>query len=195
LVVDRGGARIIVLVVWPLSVVIAIVAWKLNLRFTVARYAPCFVAGIACFGLLGKRRPVPFFFFPLAVLVLLLAYMTAYRRFGLQAGLGILATFSVGAMLPFFARMRSPALKWTSQTVAKYSYGIYLFHTPCIWIAFGKMSGLGVVGSSFCLLALIGATSAVGYHLIEEPLIRVGRRLAAQLTGTAAVTRSVVPVP
>ena len=90
--VERGGIRAIVRVVWPLSVVVAIVAWKLDLRFTVARYAPCFVAGVGCFGLLRRSRPLPFALFPLALFGLLLAYMAAYRRIGLQAGLGIIVT-------------------------------------------------------------------------------------------------------
>lgn len=190
--VERGGVRAIARVVWPLSVVVAIVTWKLDLRFTVARYAPCFVAGVGCFGLLRRSRPLPFAIFPPAVFGLLLAYMATYHRIGLQAGLGIIATFAIGGMIPLFARMRSPALRSTSKNVAKYSYGVYLFHGPCIWIAFGKFSRFGLVGSSICLVALLAAISVLAYHLIENPLIRVGRQLAARLLGAPAATPSVV---
>jgi peptidoglycan/LPS O-acetylase OafA/YrhL len=153
------------------------------------------VAGVGCFGLLGKRRPVPFALFAPSVLGLLLAYMVAYRRFGLQAGLGIIVTFALGGAIPFFARMRSPALRWTSKHVAKYSYGVYLFHTPCIWIAFGKLHRLGVIGSCLSLLVLVAITSIAAYHLIEDPLIRVGRRLASQLSGASEASRQAVPAP
>jgi peptidoglycan/LPS O-acetylase OafA/YrhL len=75
--------------------------------------------------------------------------------------------------------------------VAKYSYGIYLFHTPCIWLAFGKGRALGTVASTFCLIALVAASSALSYHLIEDPLIRVGKRVASRMTIRSAASDGV----
>ena len=96
-------------------------------------YAPCFVAGVICYLLLKTRRPLPFWLFPLTLAALMLAYMVGYARFGMQAGLGMLVTLSLAFAIPRFAPLRAPWLRTSSHTIAKYSYGIYLFHSPCLW--------------------------------------------------------------
>lgn len=180
--VKRIGVRAIVWVVWPVAVAVALLTWKLDLRFTVARYAPCFVAGVGCFGLLRSHRPLGFRYLPLLVSILLLAYMTAYTRFGLQAGLGILVTLAVGALIPLFATMQIGWLRRLSSTVAKYSFGVYLFHVPCIWIAFGKLRSLGTVCSSVCFVAMVAAASVLFYHLVEDVFIRIGKGIANRVS-------------
>jgi peptidoglycan/LPS O-acetylase OafA/YrhL len=68
--------------------------------------------------------------------------------------------------------------------IAKYSYGIYLCHTPALWLAYRKLAlpdwQRGVVA-----LLLTAAASVACYHAIEEPLIRVGTRLAARLPASS----------
>jgi peptidoglycan/LPS O-acetylase OafA/YrhL len=185
--VRRRGARAIAFGVWPLAVAIAVASRVFGLRLTAAHYAPCFVAGVLCFGLLRNSRPVPAALLPVTIIATLLAYMVVYGRFGMQAGLGIFVTLGLGCSLPWFAPIRSLALRAVSHTVAKYSYGTYLFHSLCIWLAFGKWHALGPAGSSICMVLLIAATSVASYHLIERPLIRVGQRLAARITSRPGV--------
>jgi peptidoglycan/LPS O-acetylase OafA/YrhL len=180
--VQRRGARAIALVVWPLAVAIAVASRVLNLRLTVGHYAPCFVAGVLCYGLLKDRRPLPYQLFPVTVIAVLLAYMAVYGLVGMQAGLGIFVTLGLACAIPSFAPLRGPALRLVSHTIAKYSYGTYLFHSLCIWLAFGEWRSLGLVGSWLCVGVLIAATSVASYHVIERPLIRVGQGLAARIT-------------
>ena len=176
------GTKAILLGVWPATIVLAIVVWKLDLPLTVGRYAPCFVAGVlSVIFLLRARRPLPFVAFPPALLAGAAVYMGLYSRIGLQAGLGIGATAALALLLPRFARMRSRRLRTASHVVAKYSYGIYLFHAPCIWVAFGKLAFLGTAGSMLALVVLIAATASAAYHLLEAPMIRVGQTLARSL--------------
>lgn len=194
LIVRRQGARSIVWIVWPASVAIAVLSWKLDLRLTVARYTPCFVAGVASFGFLRERRSLAFLWMPVLVAALLVAYMAAYTRFGLQAGLGIGATFCLATIIPSVKPMNSTWARRVSQIVAKYSYGIYLFHVPCIWLAFGKLRSLGIVGSSLAFLLMVGMGSVISYHLIEEPFVRLGKRLATKVArGGSTVATSQMP--
>jgi peptidoglycan/LPS O-acetylase OafA/YrhL len=148
LLVERYGARIIAFVCWPISVVIAITIWKVNSPLTVGRYAPCFVAGVLCYGLLRARRPLPFAALQAVIATTLFGYMFLYARIGLQAGLGIVVTIFLGCTLPLFARLRPHWLRRGSHAVAKYSYSVYLFHAPCIWIAFGLGRHLAARGGS-----------------------------------------------
>jgi peptidoglycan/LPS O-acetylase OafA/YrhL len=180
-IVRRRGARPIALLVWPIAVVVAIVCWKVDGRANIGRYAPCFVAGILCYGLLGARRSLPFILFPLTVLAALFADMIAYGRVGLQGGWGIIITGLLACLIPRFARMRGGVLRRASHTLAKYSYGIYLFHLPCMWFAFRKVHGLGPGGSAILALALVAVVSILGYQFIEAPLIRFGQGLAVRI--------------
>ena len=65
----------------------------------------------------------------------------------------------------------------------QYSYGIYLTHPFALWIAFlvlGKWldtTALRVVVT----VAITGFSSVVLFHLVEDPLIRLGKRTAARL--------------
>jgi peptidoglycan/LPS O-acetylase OafA/YrhL len=183
--VKARGARGVLLLAWPVAVGLALVVKKLGLPIAGGLYAPCFVAGVLGFGLLGDRRPLPFLGLPMFLALALVAYMFAYGRVGLQAGLAIPTTLALAILLPRFVRMKSLALRRASANVAKYSYGIYLFHSPCIWLAYVKLGFLGVVGSTLALVGLIAVAAVASFHLLEDPLIRVGHRLAARLTATS----------
>jgi peptidoglycan/LPS O-acetylase OafA/YrhL len=175
------GLKFFLAVVWPAAVVVAL-AWKhLGLHAWAGYYAPCFVAGVLCYLALGARRALPFWILPLALVAILVAYMGAYARVGLQAGLGIPATIALAALLPRFAPMRALWLRRATHTVAKYSYGIYLFHSPCIWLAFGKLGFLGLAGASVVFVLLTTVVVVVAYHALEAPLIAVGQRIARRL--------------
>jgi peptidoglycan/LPS O-acetylase OafA/YrhL len=175
------GLKVFLLVVWPMAVAVALLSKKLGVPLGAGLYAPCFVAGVLCYLGLGTGRSLPFWIFPLALVAILLAYMGAYARLGLQAGLGIPATAALAYLLPRIAPMRARWLRRGSHAIAKYSYGIYLFHVPCIWLAFGKLGFLGLAGASVTFVLLTTAFVVVSYHALEAPMIALGQRLAQRL--------------
>jgi peptidoglycan/LPS O-acetylase OafA/YrhL len=76
--------------------------------------------------------------------------------------------------------MRSPAVQRTSETIAKYSYGIYLTHGLAMWIAFVRLAAYPLAVRWAVFVPLAVAAPVVAYHGLEEPLIRLGRKLAAR---------------
>jgi peptidoglycan/LPS O-acetylase OafA/YrhL len=196
LVTRSRGWKGILFVIWPLSVAIAVACAKLDLPFTGGRYAPCFVAGVLCFTLVGRPRGLPFWLFPIAILGSLAAYMAAYARVGMQAGLGIFVTLGLACAIPSFARLRSVCLKKVSHAIAKYSYGIYLFHVPCIWLTFGKLAFLGPLGSAVSLIVAVGLTSFAAFRLVEDPMIRLGQTFSARIArGDRTIDPRMTPAP
>jgi peptidoglycan/LPS O-acetylase OafA/YrhL len=80
----------------------------------------------------------------------------------------------LGLLLPFFGEIQTEAIRTVSNRIATYSYGIYVSHQFCIWLALGVLAArplwlrLGVLSTS-----LVGLPILL-YHFIEKPMIGVG---------------------
>jgi peptidoglycan/LPS O-acetylase OafA/YrhL len=195
---------------WLLAVVIAVGEFLVRSgnadpEFLLARYAPCFMAGIFAWQLMKVRKPV----LSGAVWALfLLAMVVAYRgvdllrvygpgsfhfaslaprddhRLWWPARLDLvkdwLFCLIVGAAIPLFREIRATWLRSASKTVARYSYGIYVCHIPILWLCFFRWDTL-VRPVAFALaLALTGVVSVAVFHWVEDPAIRLGKRLAVR---------------
>ena len=143
---------------------------------TIVRFAPCFVPGILAYSLLGKWKPkLPWFLWPAFIVAVYAAYQLLDPR-----GYGWLECMALGLAIPLFREVQLPAVRWVAGKIAQYSYGIYLFHLIAIYYCFDRLAGptwlLVLASVGFTLLA-----SVVSYHLLEEPLVEVGRRLGHRL--------------
>jgi peptidoglycan/LPS O-acetylase OafA/YrhL len=144
-----------------------------NLAF----FAPNFLPGILAYQLLKTGgRKLPAFCWPIFVVLLCLLYTMGgpdgpdkYYALSLVLGLAI----------PRFAEIRWPALTQTCHYIAKYSYGIYLSHFAIIYFAFQRGANLPVGLQVALFLSLLVAVPVLLYHAIEDPMIRLGKRIAA----------------
>jgi peptidoglycan/LPS O-acetylase OafA/YrhL len=160
-------------------------------RLNVARFGPCFVAGVLAY--VGLRGAVPRWR-PAAWAGLLFAVTGAYLAVAWSlsvthpAWLGWLYCLVIGLAIPRFHHFGPGLIQRGSHFVAKYSYGVYLFHMVALWLGLGPTSPwpLGpVAGSAVFLLVLVGAP-VLSYHLVEHPLIDWGTKVAegaVRLTG------------
>jgi peptidoglycan/LPS O-acetylase OafA/YrhL len=89
------------------------------------------------------------------------------------------------ALALLFSNIRDMKSSWitkSSHVVAKYSFGIYLFHLFAFWISFHLLTGLrSTILRVATAIAITGVASFVGFHLIEDPLIRAGKTIAGRL--------------
>lgn len=135
-------------------------------------YAPVFAAGLIAYYLLRAHRFVlPAFCWPLVVIGVCFLYV-------LPAGRSIPLLYwgvGVAAVIPWFRQITSRPVVLVSKLIARYSYGIYLTHCLCMWIAFEKMPGRLPVRMAV-FFVLLAAVSVALYHGVEEPFIRAGKR-------------------
>jgi len=164
------------MVTWAALVPLAYYQPLMTGPHNVLRFAPCFVPGIIAYALLGRWKPkLPWFCWP----VFVLAAYAAYQLFD-PHGFGWAECLALGLGVPFFREVQVPLVRHVAAAIAKYSYGIYLFHLIAIYYCFDWMTGptwLKIVAS----LAITGVAAALSYHLLEEPLIEYGRRLGHAL--------------
>jgi peptidoglycan/LPS O-acetylase OafA/YrhL len=104
----------------------------------------------------------------------------------------------VASFIPLVTELGPSLFTRSAHQVAKYSYGIYLSHVPVLDVAGIFMRNelpwlrivTGVVG--------IVVVPIVLYHVIEEPMIALGTRVAARLSHPhvrATTLASTAPAP
>ena len=147
----------------------------------ILRFAPCFVPGIVAYTLLGRWKPkLPWFIWP----VFIGAAYLAYQWFD-PHGFGWAECLALGLGVPFFREVQVSIVRRAAAAIAKYSYGIYLFHLIAIYYCFDWMTG-PAWWSVACSIGLTAVAAVASYHLLEEPLIEYGRRLGHMWAPPAA---------
>ncbi len=171
----------------------AVIAGSTLDHWIVFRCFPCFVGGVIAYqGLEGRsKRPLPPQLWPVALLAVSAFYQLwgrtgeAYQDLG-----GYVSCLFLGMLIPLFRELPESWLTRAGHTVAKYSYGIYLVHIPAIWFAFVKLASAPAWLRWAVLATLSAGLPVVLYHLLEEPLINLGRSLAEALRRHGDLSRS-----
>ena len=140
-------------------------------------YLPCFWAGIIAYRAHSEQKAnLNFKYFPFALICLCVLFMLSYDKMKY-----IFMALICGTLLPHLKEPSNKLLIKSSQIVAKYSYGVYLFHYISIWLAFSVCKDQPML-----LQWVIFTVSLVGicwaaFHFIEKPLIAVGNKFAEKL--------------
>ena len=171
---------------WFCAVIVAVVAESSGApQLSVAYFAPCFMSGVVAFWARERREGSwPFWAWALSLSSIIALYLgigTLSKEVHVAAAAWCCCLL-MGVLLPGFAETGSRAVRVTSHVVAKYSYGIYLGHMIALWLAFSLLSEWPRVAQWGVFAAVMVALPYAAYHLIEEPLIQIGNRVAGLVT-------------
>ena len=169
--------------IWSIAVLAAVsflsyTGWPIRDDFIA--YVPCFIPGVVAYQLQRTgHRKFPTFIWPCIVLLVIPLFL--YRQnlipdFRVKSWILCLA---IGLSVPFFAQISGKWITAPAHLIAKYSYGIYLTHTFCIWLAFDQLHRV-LPRILRCGLFVVLSTGlpVMFYHSLEEPMICVGKRVA-----------------
>lgn len=176
---------------WTLATVVGTVQphiHELHL-LSILQFIPNFLPGVIAFVLPHVPR-----FRSFAWPILILALVAAFT-FRPTVWMGWILCLILGLSIPFFAETRHRWLCLASNRIAMYSYGIYLSHQFCIWIAFGLLASSSLWLRVPVLIVSLVVFPVVMYHLIEKPMIRVGVRLAEALSKPRNTPLELAPMP
>ncbi len=140
-------------------------------------FVPCFLSGIVAYKLTKTwRLRLPAFLWPIALGVLTVFYLDepTYQR-------AWYSCLMLGVAIPQFQEMTNRISRKTFQVIARYSYGIYLTHFICIWLAFQAVGSVSGWLRWAILLITVSVLPYLLYHLLEKPMMRIGERVAAAL--------------
>jgi peptidoglycan/LPS O-acetylase OafA/YrhL len=150
-------------------------------RLSIAQFLPNFLPGVIAFSLPHIPR-IKSWLWPIFVFVLVILSTLSSALW-----LGWVLCLFLGVLIPFFAEIKTKWLRWTSNRIATYSYGIYLSHQFSIWIAFGVFARHSYWIKVPALLALLVSLPVFLYHFIEKPMIDLGFRLSENLSRPQSV--------
>lgn len=161
--------------VYGAALLLGIAAFKLPLP-EVFRYFPCFIPGALAYGLMKREmisRVLPFWTNP----AVLFATCCIYEVIGpwSQTVGAYPVCAAVGLIIPLAKECIAKRLNSICGAIAKYSYGIYLVHAPILSISYSLP-----LPTPMKLICFIGGTavfSVLSFHLIEAPMISLGKRL------------------
>jgi peptidoglycan/LPS O-acetylase OafA/YrhL len=169
------------LAVWGLAFIPALRPWsveKLGIPDLVV-YAPYFVSGVIAYKLMGvARKPIPSALWPVFVAAVTMLYL---RDLSTTGGRGPLCCLLLAVAIPRFAQIRQSALVAVSRMIARYSYGIYLTHYVCIWLAFQALHNLSPAAQWITFVLSASLIPVALYYAVEAPMIRLGHRLASRV--------------
>jgi peptidoglycan/LPS O-acetylase OafA/YrhL len=164
------------LVLWMVSLLAAWVQPRVPAldRASLLRFVPCFLPGVVAF-VMPRIPRLSSYLWPVFILGLVAVFVT-----NPILPLGWALCLVLGLMLPFFRQIQSKAIRTISNRIATYSYGIYVSHQFCIWLALGVLAARPLWFRFGLLSVLLILLPVILYHGIEKPMIRVGIRLAAR---------------
>jgi len=145
-------------------------------------FAPCFVAGVAAYTLSGRyaRRVTALLWVPF-LLAVFGAFAVAQNLFPggvYNRPLGWVFCLAVGLAIPRFQDSAAAALNSAANHVARYSYGIYLFHCVALWVGCAVLDSLPEPAQWALALTIVVVMSVGSYHLLEKPAIDLGVRVS-----------------
>jgi peptidoglycan/LPS O-acetylase OafA/YrhL len=167
-----------VFLLWIGSVGSLIILWRFGLNYKPFKFIPCFLPGIIAFTLRDSNRklaPCALFFYVGLVAIL---YPCAIAYWKISVELAWPVCLGLGIIIPWCSEIKVNWLRSAGKMIARYSYGIYLVHDPCIDYAFRYPR---VVSPTLQWGIFVTGTivlSYLAYHWIEKPGIDLGRQLA-----------------
>jgi peptidoglycan/LPS O-acetylase OafA/YrhL len=181
-----------VLLLWLASIPVAVLQRHYAPRLNLLSFAPCFLAGIVAWRLHApKRDRLPGWLWPLCIAAVSMLWFAGDLRHEMYFRWGF--CLLLGSTIPFFAEISFAWVRAVANTIAKYSYGIYLTHTTAMTVGFLLLRNHFAQWSVFLGLAV--ALPLLMYHLVEHPGIQAGKRIANWLWNPPARTPRIDPKP
>jgi peptidoglycan/LPS O-acetylase OafA/YrhL len=160
---------------WMVSIPFAAVQPMVIGRLDVLTFVPCFLGGVIAWKL-GSRNKISGWVWPL----FLAGAISLWFLAGNEKGVFLLRwpfCLAIGLAIPWFQESRIVWLNAAAKLIAKYSYGIYLTHIAAMDFAFRTMSHEPPPVQWIVLMVLVILLPLLAYHLIEHPMIQLGRSL------------------
>lgn len=166
------ASTLVILALWVFAVVASLHLMRQGVTHSWLKFAPFFLSGVLGYTL-SRTKPFlsPGWMFGLVLLSTVSYFFLSDDHPSLHFLTWPLCLL-LGALIAFSREIRSFQLRQVSKYVARYSFGIYLLHVPCIDWAFHRLGIDSPVLKWLVFLTLLISLSVTCYHFIEQPLLQ-----------------------
>jgi peptidoglycan/LPS O-acetylase OafA/YrhL len=172
---------------WVLTIPIAIFQPHVSGRASVLEYVPCFLGGVIAWRISGRQR-FSGLVWPIALVATTFIWMLADRAHNMYFRWAF--CLALGLVIPWFRDLPRGWLTASAETVAKYSYGIYLSHAAVLLVAFRMLAHRSAALQWLVFVILAPLVPFLMYHLIEHPMIQFGKAVAERICEPTTVVLS-----
>jgi peptidoglycan/LPS O-acetylase OafA/YrhL len=175
--------------IWIGAVLVALATIRFHHFAGLVVYVPCFVPGIIAYKLTKLRNgKLPFHLWPATIAVVTWIFLRKPTD-----PMGWICCLLIGLAIPEFREMTSAGLKKACHLIARYSYGIYLTHLICLWLAFDRLNALPMMGRWLVFTLSLVVIPVALYHTIEQPMITLGRHWIERIARRRSAQVPVAP--
>ena len=180
-IIKRNYEKKIISLWFFFSVLVVIQKYFETSYYSTIVYVPFFLSGVIAFVYSKKIENekkirsvylVLYVFFSILLIPVLINFI--FR----QSLIGAIFCLPLGLLIAYCKDMQISFFSIFFKLIARYSYGIYLFHQLIILIYYEYFYIENAAFSLVLLLILIFSISATGYHVIEKPLIKFGKKIS-----------------
>jgi peptidoglycan/LPS O-acetylase OafA/YrhL len=169
---------------WVVTVPIALVQPRISGRLDVVGYVPCFLGGVLAWRMSQSVKPkLPGWLWPLGFAAVCPVWMLASRQYNMFYRWAFCLV--LGSAIPWFRQVDWNWLTVPAKLVARYSYGIYLSHIALMMLCFRGLVWHSGAAMWVAFVALALGTPVAMYHLLEHPMIGIGRNVTARRSARA----------
>jgi peptidoglycan/LPS O-acetylase OafA/YrhL len=182
LAVRRPQWKGLMLTMWVVAAVSAALVYLTTRHMNLLAFVPCFLSGAIAYRLTRFTQPTWHSSLWIPSILLITVGSVLFTQIATAEWLLCLA---LALLFTRIKDMRASPLTKSSGLVAKYSYGIYLFHLFGLWLAFLLLPGyLSSIVRIVVAVAVTAVASVASFHAIEDPLIGTGKKIASRLKQT-----------
>jgi peptidoglycan/LPS O-acetylase OafA/YrhL len=166
-----------VMLAWVAAVVLGFVQAGISARLNVVGFAPCFIGGVLAWRL--SRRYAPSLdgrWWPVAFVLSWVVWAGATRELHMYFRWSFCLV--LGLAIPWFREIPWQPVQRAARTIATYSYGIYLSHFAIMQFSFETLRGQPAPLRWAVFIALATLVPVALFHLVERPMMSVGRKVA-----------------
>lgn len=177
--------RAYMVIAWAAAMTCALSVFYLTGRMNLLAYIPCFLSGVIAYRCRFSSRRIPFVFWPCLIVCLAGAGAWSFRFHAENLNLfwEWPAALVLGLTWRWFRELRPGVLARAAHAVAKYSYGIYLWHYVVLFVVFERMPVANVFARVALAVAGTAVAAVLSYRYVEDPMIRLGKRVTASVQG------------
>jgi peptidoglycan/LPS O-acetylase OafA/YrhL len=138
-------------------------------------FVPCFLMGAVAYSVSRSHR-LTAALWPLFVCAAVIVYAATVSGHYIWYEWPLCA--AIGIALPHFRELPANMASTVAGYIARYSYGIYLFHGAVMWFVFKVLGLVSLIGICACCI-FTGLAAMAAYYGIERPMMQLGNRIAS----------------